>query len=98
MAANAGVARAVELIVDDGVNVLLRVAANATQPINTTAQYTIGALGTPSTIVATDLSINIPTPLILEPGWRVRTNTVNINPADQWSAIWQNSEEWLDAL
>ncbi len=98
VAANAGVARAVELIVDDGVNVLLRVAANATQPINTTARYSIGALSTPSTIIATDLIINIPTPLILEPGWRVRTNTVNINPADQWSAIWLNVEEWLDAL
>jgi len=97
-AANAGVARAVELIVDDGVNIMMRVAANATQAINTGAVYTAGALSTPSTIVTSDLSINIPTPLILEPGWRVRTNTVNINPADQWSAIWLNAEEWLDAL
>jgi hypothetical protein len=95
-AANAGVARAVELIVDDGANILLRVAANVTQAINTTAQYTVGALSTPSTIVTTDMTINVPTPMILEPGWRIRTNTVNINAADQWSAIWLNVEEWFE--
>lgn len=95
-AANAGTPRAVELIVDDGINVVFRIAANATQAINTTAQYVVGSLGTPSTIVTTDLQINIPNPLILMPGWRIRTATTNINAADQWSNIWANVEEWIE--
>jgi hypothetical protein len=99
LTASAAVAnRQVQLIVDDGVNVVgffpasVNIVASAVANVTATS----GSVNTP--VITTDVSIPIPQPLILEPGWRLRTSTVGIQAGDQWSAIWLNVEEWLEGV
>lgn len=89
--------RIVELIVDDGANVMFRIGASITQAAGLTVAYTMASLGTATATVATDAQINLPPGLQLAPGWRIRTNTAAIQAGDQWSNIILNAEEWIQS-
>lgn len=93
--ANSGAARPVEIIVDDGVNVLARMATNATAPINATAHVNFSNSGTPSTSITSDLYAQMPATLVLLPTMRVRSLTTNIVAGDSWTNIWFLVEEWF---
>lgn len=88
--------RNVQFIVDDGANVVGVFGASASIAASLTANVTGTSGSVQTAAIATDLMIPLPQPLILPPGWRVRSSTVGIQGADQWSAIWFNVEEWLD--
>lgn len=90
--------RQVQLIVDDGVNVMGVFGASANITASTVANVTGTSGSTQAAVVGTDLLIPLPSPLLLEPSWRLRVATVGIQPADQWSAIWVNSEDWVDGI
>lgn len=90
--------RQVQLIVDDGVNVVgvFPAASNIVASTISNVTVTAGSVNTP--IITTDVLIPIPQPLILQPGWRLRTTTAGIQAADTWTAIWLNLEEWLEGI
>lgn len=90
--------RNVEVIVDDGANIVWRTSAAASITAGQVA--TLSATGTnqPTGVVTTTLTVAIPPELLLAPGWRIRTATTGIQAGDQWSAIWFNVEEWLDFI
>ncbi len=90
--------RNVELIVDDGVNTLWITDASASVLAGTTQQFAATGTNVPTGVVTTIAELVIPPDLILQPGWRLRTNTVNIQAADQWSNIWANVEEYIEFL
>lgn len=94
--ANSGAARPIEIIVDDGVNIVARMATNAAAPINATANVNFSTAGTPSTSIASDLYAQQPAGMILPPGFRIRSVTTNIVAGDAWTNIWFLMEEWLD--
>lgn len=89
--------RNVQVIVDDGANTVWEDDLNAS--ITSGQTVTVACTGTnvPTGVVATILHAVIPPGLIMPAGWRLRTTTANINGADQWSAIWLNVEDWVDA-
>ena len=90
--------RQVQLILDDGANVLAVFPAAVNIVASTTANVTATSGSVATSIITTDVTIPIPQPLIMEPGWRLRVSTVGIQPADQWSAIWLNVEEWIEGF
>lgn len=94
--ANSGAARPVELIVDDGANIIARMATNVAAPINGTSSINFSAAGTPSASIASDLYAQMPSTLTLAAGQRIRSNTTNIVAGDSWSNIWFLVEEWLE--
>jgi len=94
--ANSGAARPVEIVVDDGVNVVARMATNAAAPINATANMNFSSSGTPPTSVASDLYAQMPATLVLQPAWRMRSVTTNIVAGDTWTNIWFAAEELQD--
>ena len=87
--------RNIEVIVDDGANVVWRTSAPAGVTAGQTVQLSATGSNQPTGIVTTDFTVLIPPGLILAPGWRVRTATANIQVGDQWSNIWFGVEEWL---
>lgn len=94
--ANSGAARPVEIIVDDGANVVARMAVNVAAAINATTHVNFSNAGTPSTLIASDVYAQQPSAIYLEPGMRVRSVTTNIVAGDQWSNIWFLFERWVD--
>lgn len=97
VAANAGVARAARLAIDDGVNPLMEVPASATQAINTTGTYCWSAgAGGPITADVGFFYAPIANDLWLRAGWRIRSSTGAINAADQWGSISLLVREWLE--
>lgn len=94
--ASASVAtRNISVIVDDGANIVWQTDVTA----GVTAGQTVAVSGTTTNaavgIVATTLFVVIPPGLYLPAGWRIRTNTANIQGGDQWSNIWFAIEQWL---
>jgi hypothetical protein len=88
--------RQVELIIDDGANIMWRTSA----PVNITANQVVNVSGTgtnaPTGIITTDISVVIPPGLVMPQNWRLRALTTAIQAADQWSAIAIMREEWID--
>jgi len=88
--------RNIEVIVDDGANVVWRTSVPAVVTASQTVQVSGTGSNQPTGIVTTDFTVLIPPGLILPPSWRLRTATASIQAGDQWSAIWLNAEEWLE--
>jgi hypothetical protein len=97
--ASAAVAnRQVELIVDDGANILWRASASANVTAGQTVTFSATGTNVPAGIIATDQTLLLPPGLVLVPNWRIRTATTGIQAGDQWSNIWLNVEEWLTSI
>jgi hypothetical protein len=97
-AAAAVASRNINIIVDDGANIVwqddVSAAVTATQAVTVNGAQNTATVG----IVATTLFVLLPPNLKLEPGWRVRSSTAAIQGLDQWSAIWFNVEDWIESL
>ncbi len=97
-AAAAVASRNINIIVDDGANIVwqddVSAAVTATQAVTINGAQTAATVG----IVATTLFVVLPPGLKLEVGWRVRSSTAAIQGADQWSAIWFNVEDLIELL
>jgi hypothetical protein len=90
--------RNINVVIDDGTNVVwqddVTAAVTATQVVSVNGTQT----NAPAGIVATTLFVVLPPNLWLEPTWRLRSSTANIQAADQWSNIWFAVEEMMDGF
>jgi hypothetical protein len=91
--------RLVNLIIDDGANVLANIPSQVTLAASLVNSYTfadsVDGLAAPfngATMMAT------PSNCLLFGGWRVRSSTANIQAADQWSAITLHTIAWADRV
>lgn len=78
----------VQLIIDDGTNVLFQAAASTAQAASTTATYSFAPGFAPSHDILTAASnsfiIPIPANMVLEAGYRIRSNTVGKGANSDW--------------
>jgi hypothetical protein len=93
--ANSGAARPVEIIIDDGANIVARMATTAAAAINATSNVNFSNSGETSTAIVGDLYAQMPSSLVLPQNFRIRSNTTNIVAGDQWSNIWFLVQEWI---
>lgn len=82
----AAATRQVHLVIDDGANILLDLAANATQITTLTRNYNAALLSWQPTAVDLEIYIPFPFDFDLLAGYRLRTITTSIQAADQWTA------------
>lgn len=79
--------RRVNIRVDDGASIFATAVANVDQAASATVTYIAGVGGIDYTAVRDGkLSIGLPTPLLLGPGWRIRTTTTNLQAGDDYAA------------
>ena len=85
------------LLVDDGTNRLGAQDTALTQGVSLTNDWT-WVPGTPTTgLFATPVNVvDLPFPMPMFAGWRIRTLTAALSATDQWSAIRLLVEEWLE--
>lgn len=88
--------RSLELIIDDGVDILWREVAFDGQPASTTRHYMVAPIGFEHAVRANDAVITVPAEFWMRGGWRIRTITALLQAADQFSAIRLVTEEHLD--
>jgi hypothetical protein len=88
--------RAINIIVDDGANIVWQDDLG----VNVTASQTVSVNGSTAPvatgITATQLFVTIPPGTILAAPWRVRSSTGGIQAADQWSNIWFQVDDQLE--
>lgn len=88
--------RNIQIIVDDGANLMWADDTPTTVAAGATVNLTVTQTNIPTGVVASILHCVIPPALALASGWRLRSSTQNIQVGDQWSNIFFNVEEWLD--
>lgn len=88
--------RNVQIAIDDGANSVW--AHDVAATIAASTSNTIVGTGTnaPTGVVTTIQSVVIPPDLIIPAGFRIRSATINLQAADQWSSIFFLVEEWID--
>ena len=86
--------RLVNIILDDGTNMLYRLTANTNQPASQTNGYNV-ASGIPNAFDgAVDIGTTLPQPTIIKAGCRIKTSTTNLQAGDQWTAPQYLVIEW----
>lgn len=89
--------RSALLTLDDGTNIFYGSPVITSQAASLTERYSWAPGNIPTTVLVT---IEVPAPLPinnrLPAGARIRTATVNLQAADQWSAVQYLVREWLD--
>jgi hypothetical protein len=87
--------RQVDLVIDDGANVVLRIEPPAVQGAGGTRGYNYGP-GLPARTVLTQEFLGaLPVEAVLEGGWRIRTVTALLQAADNYNGVFLWVEEWL---
>lgn len=97
LTASAAVAnRQVNIIVDDGANIVWQHDVGTNITAGQTAS--ISGTGTNATVglTTTELFVVLPPGLVLTQAMRIRSATTGIQAGDQWSAIFFLVEEWLE--
>jgi len=96
-AAVAAANRQPELIIDDGANIVFAAPTQTNITTGQVSRVSWGAgAGGPLAGVNLDQSLPIPNDLYLPAGFRIRSNTPNINAGDTWTAINVFTREWLE--
>jgi hypothetical protein len=90
--------RNINIIVDDGANTVWQDDVSVAVTTGQTVIVSGAQTNAPAGVVTTTLFVVLPPGLMMEPAWRMRSSTGNIQGADQWSSIWLNMEEWIDTL
>lgn len=78
--------RRVRIVVDDGATEFARVSSLSDQTATLTWDYAAGANVDGAAVSALFVQLPLPTPLVLQAGWRVRTLTSAIQAGDNFSA------------
>jgi len=95
--ASAAVAnRNVELIIDDGVNIVWAADVGAAIAAGQVENITATQTNVPNGVIATIQSAVVPPGNVLTGGFRFRSLTGNIQAGDQWSALFMLIQEWVD--
>ncbi len=90
--------RQVQIIVDDGANTYWIDDASANIPASTVDQITATTTNVPTGVVTTIQNVVLPPNLVMPSGHRIRSSTIGIQGADQWSNLWWLFEKWLDVV
>jgi len=88
--------RNVELVIDDGANVLAEIDSGFSQLASLVNDYTWMDSGPIGAAFDNVVVLPLPANLILPAGFRISSETTAIQGADQWSAIRMLVSEWLD--
>lgn len=88
--------RRTHLIIDDGATVLFRSIAGDVQAASLTHNYNIGNHGFTAAVADGEQRIPIPDNLLLFQGWRIRTETDNIDAGDDYGRPAFFIEEWIE--
>lgn len=87
--------RIVRLVIDDGVNPLAFIEGPAVQTAGLGFDFNYG-VGFPSrAAVGAEHLLPLPSWLYLNAGWRIRTSTVALQAADNFSSVTYEVEEWF---
>jgi hypothetical protein len=89
-------ARAVRTVYDDGATIYAQMGSNQTQAASLTFAYTTAPSNGLGLMSATDVLIPAPDWIVAPAGHRIRSSTLLIQAADQWSAQQLLVEEWYD--
>lgn len=77
--------RRVTVTIDDGTTVFCKVASQVTQAASLTYNYTFGVGAVDrSSVAGTDVLQSLPGPLVLRPGYRIKTVTTAIQATDNY--------------
>lgn len=90
--------RRVNVVIDDGVNTIMRIPSPTAQSANTTINYSFVNVGHAGFQGDSELCIHAPWPLWLLEDWRIRTLTDNMGAGDNYAAPQLAVEELLDIL
>lgn len=90
-------ARRVNLYVDDGTTIALRVPCGDTQAASLNQQYNAAAWGFAPVLADLQAQIALPADFFLLQGWRIRTNTTSLQAGDNFGAPQMIVEEWIEA-
>lgn len=88
--------RRVHLLVDDGTNTLYEAAAPDVQAASLTRNYNAANHGFAPAATVSELYLNLPVPLPLLQGWRVRTATDSLQAGDNFGVPRLTVEEWIE--
>lgn len=95
LTASAAVAnRAPTFIIDDGANTLFQSPSFVAQTAGQAFRYSMGSQLMTTNPLSTPLVLYVPIPLMLRGNLRIRTSTIGIQAADQWSAPQYEVAEW----
>src|SRR3990167_10849827 len=97
LVADANVAnRTVEIVIDDGANEILRLQDRTAITAGQTISEQASAFSVLPADIATVHYFALPQDMKLEQGWRIRTETTNLQVGDNYSAPTLIVEEWLE--
>src|SRR6266403_789995 len=88
--------RNVELVIDDGANVVAEIDSGFSQLASLVNDYTWMDSGPIGAAFDNVVVLPLPANLSLPAGFRISSETTGIQAADQWSAIRMLVSEWLD--
>lgn len=88
--------RRVQVSIDDGVNVQLHTGATDVQVAGETKTYNAGAWGAWQADVSNQRWLALPPDIELLGGYRIRTDTLNLQAGDDYGAPVLLVEEWID--
>jgi hypothetical protein len=88
--------RSARFYLDDGATTLLSFPAQTNHPASLSYNYDIAAYGFQPAFNAGEVSISIPSGLLVFGGWRLRTSTAGLLAEDNWGAPQLMVEEWIE--
>lgn len=89
--------RVPQLALDDGATVFATIAMNGSQAASIVQRYNwLMNFGASQQGSGFDMMLHLPNDGFLSAGFRIRTSTVNIQAADQWSATQYLVREWIE--
>ena len=87
--------RQIRLVIDDGSDNLFLITTSTLHPASLSYTYTFANFSMPEVLSYTNVIHSLP-PLVLPPGSRIRTITLNLDPDDNYDAPQLLVEEWID--
>jgi hypothetical protein len=88
--------RQVNLTLDDSANIFYETPNGPVQAASLVWEYNFAPCGFAPAVVLTDVAMHYDNSQLLTAGFRIRTDTVNIQAADQWTAPQYLVREWTD--
>jgi hypothetical protein len=88
--------RQVNLTLDDGANIFYETPNGPVQAASLVWEYNFAPCGFAPAVVLTDVAMHYDNSQTLLPGFHIRTDTVAIQAADQWTAPQYLVREWQD--
>ena len=84
------------ILTDTAGDVLFTGVPNANIPATTVAAVTASPVSSPGNLIATDITVPLPGDTVLPATFFIKSLTVGIQVADQWSNIFILVESWID--